>query len=102
MKKDIFAKSGVSAKKVIKEMKFENAEEYNLADEVKVDIFRWRQSRILQEPAKAKDSKARLETRIFKRTYGSRFEIPQSGRFHGIVSYSVTCFERQKTSGTNG
>ncbi len=35
-----FAKSGVSSKKVIKEMKFENAEEYNLSDEVKVDIFK--------------------------------------------------------------
>lgn len=34
-----FAKSGAAPKKVIKEMKFENAAEYNLADEVKVDIF---------------------------------------------------------------
>ncbi|MEL7569964.1 MAG: 50S ribosomal protein L3 [Eubacteriaceae bacterium] len=34
-----FAKSGVAPKKVVKEMKFENAAEYNLADEVKVDIF---------------------------------------------------------------
>lgn len=34
-----FAKSGIAPKKVVKEMKFENAAEYNLADEVKVDIF---------------------------------------------------------------
>jgi large subunit ribosomal protein L3 len=34
-----YAKSGVAPKKVLKEMKFDNAQEYNLADEVKVDIF---------------------------------------------------------------
>jgi large subunit ribosomal protein L3 len=34
-----YEKSGVAPKKVLKEMKFDNAEEYNLADEVKVDIF---------------------------------------------------------------
>ncbi len=33
------AKAGVEPKKVLREMKFENAEEYNLADEIKVDIF---------------------------------------------------------------
>jgi large subunit ribosomal protein L3 len=32
-------KSGVTPKKVLKEMKFDNAQEYSLADEVKVDIF---------------------------------------------------------------
>lgn len=34
-----YTKAGVEPKKVLKEMKFENAEEYNLADEIKVDIF---------------------------------------------------------------
>jgi large subunit ribosomal protein L3 len=34
-----YEKSGVAPKKVLKEMKFDNSEEYNLADEVKVDIF---------------------------------------------------------------
>jgi large subunit ribosomal protein L3 len=32
-------KAGVSAKKFLREFKFENAEEYNLADEIKADIF---------------------------------------------------------------
>lgn len=34
-----YEKSGVAPKRVLKEMKFDNSEEYNLADEVKVDIF---------------------------------------------------------------
>lgn len=34
-----FAKAGVEVKKVLREMKFENAEEYQLADEIKADIF---------------------------------------------------------------
>jgi len=38
--KGYFAKSGVAPKKVLKEMRFENAEEYNLADEIRVDIFK--------------------------------------------------------------
>jgi large subunit ribosomal protein L3 len=32
-------KAGVSAKKFLREFRFENAEEYNLADEIKADIF---------------------------------------------------------------
>lgn len=34
-----FDKAGVSAKKFVKEFRFENAADYNLADEIKVDIF---------------------------------------------------------------
>ena len=34
-----FAKAGVSAKRFVKEFKFENAADYNLADEIKADIF---------------------------------------------------------------
>lgn len=34
-----FEKAGVSSKRYVREFKFENAEEYNLADEIKVDIF---------------------------------------------------------------
>ena len=34
-----FAKAGVSGKRFVREFKFENAEEYNLADEIKADIF---------------------------------------------------------------
>jgi large subunit ribosomal protein L3 len=32
-------KAGVSAKKFLREFRFENAEEYNLADEIRADIF---------------------------------------------------------------
>ena len=34
-----FDKAGVSAKKFVKEFRFENTADYNLADEIKVDIF---------------------------------------------------------------
>ncbi len=34
-----FAKAGVSAKRFVREFKFENAADYNLADEIKADIF---------------------------------------------------------------
>ena len=34
-----FDKAGVSGKRYVREFKFENAEEYNLADEIKADIF---------------------------------------------------------------
>lgn len=34
-----FAKAGVSGKRFVREFRFENAEEYNLADEIKADIF---------------------------------------------------------------
>ena len=34
-----FAKAGVSGKRFVREFKFENADEYNLADEIKADIF---------------------------------------------------------------
>ncbi|MCM1257066.1 MAG: 50S ribosomal protein L3 [Roseburia sp.] len=34
-----FEKAGVSGKKYVREFRFENAEEYNLADEIKADIF---------------------------------------------------------------
>ena len=33
------AKAGVSGKRFVREFRFENAEEYNLADEIKADIF---------------------------------------------------------------
>ena len=34
-----FDKAGVSCKRFVREFKFENADEYNLADEIKADIF---------------------------------------------------------------
>ena len=34
-----FEKAGVSAKRYVREFKFENSAEYNLADEIKADIF---------------------------------------------------------------
>ena len=34
-----FDKAGVTGKRYVREFKFENAEEYNLADEIKADIF---------------------------------------------------------------
>ena len=34
-----FAKAGVSGKRYVREFKFENAADYNLADEIKADIF---------------------------------------------------------------
>ena len=34
-----FAKAGVSGKRYVREFKLENADEYNLADEIKADIF---------------------------------------------------------------
>ena len=38
-KKGHFAKAGVSSKRFLKEFKFENASEYSLGQEIKVDIF---------------------------------------------------------------
>lgn len=34
-----FAKAGVSCKRYVKELKLDNAEEFNLADEIKADVF---------------------------------------------------------------
>ena len=34
-----FAKAGVSGKRYVREFRFENAADYNLADEIKADIF---------------------------------------------------------------
>ena len=37
--KGVFDKAGVSYKKFVREFKFENAEDYSVADEIKADIF---------------------------------------------------------------
>ena len=34
-----FAKAGVACKRYVKELKLDNAEEYNLADEIKAEVF---------------------------------------------------------------
>lgn len=34
-----FAKAGVSSKRYVREFKFENAQDYKLADEIKADVF---------------------------------------------------------------
>lgn len=38
-RKGVFAKAGVANKRYLKEFKFENAEEYSVGQEIKVDIF---------------------------------------------------------------
>ena len=37
--KGMFAKAGVSCKRYVRELRFENAEEYSVKDEIKADIF---------------------------------------------------------------
>ena len=63
-KKGHFAKAGVSSKRFLKEFKFENAAEYSLGQEIKVDIF-------------AVGDKIDA-TGI---SYEARFKVPQTCRF---------------------
>lgn len=55
-----FAKAGVSGKRFVKEFKLENASEYALAQEIKVDIFEAGDKIDATAISKVKDSRVRL------------------------------------------
>ena len=54
-----FSKAGVSCKRFVREFKFENAEDYKVADEIKADIFAAGDRLMLLQFPKVRDSRVR-------------------------------------------
>ena len=74
-----FDKAGVSGKRFVREFKFDNAEEYNLADVIKADILQKATRSMQQQFPKVKVSRAQLRDWPAQRTYahGSKFHRHQ-------------------------
>ena len=69
-----FDKAGVTGKRFVKEFKFENADEYQLAQEIKADIFAAGDKVDATAISKGKGFQGAIKRhRPAQRTYGSRF-----------------------------
>ena len=104
-KKVIKVKNGESQREIyeagrfIREFKFENAAEYAVKDEIKADIFAV--GDMIDAGAISK-GKGFQEIRKHKRTYVSRFKVPQTSRFKRFFIRSEPCIQGQEDAGTDG
>ena len=80
-----FAKAGVSGKRFVREFKFENADEYKLADEIKADIF-------------AEGDKVDV-TAIYKRLNGFQGAIKRLGQHRGPMAHGSKFHRHQGSNG---
>lgn len=98
-----FAKAGVEVKKVLREMKFENAEEYQLADEIKADIFEVGDHVDVTGTSKGKGFQGAIKRHGFGRgpmKHGSKYH-----RKAGAMSAAATphrVWKGKKVARTNG
>ena len=76
-----FDKAGVSYKRFVREFRFEDAESYEVAQEIKADIFTGRKSRCYCNLQRKRIPGRNQETWSVQRTYGTRFQISPSCRF---------------------
>ena len=69
-----------------------NAAEYEIGAEIKADIFAAGDKVDVSGVSKGKGyAEHNQEIQCTERTYGPRFQITQSNRFYGFISYSQQC-----------
>ena len=86
-----FKKAGVSGKRFVREFKFENADEYNLADEIKADIFKY--MGILEEQT---ISKGKGFQGAIKRLGQHRGPMAHGSKFHRHQGSNGACSSPSK------
>ena len=96
-----FAKAGVSGKRFVKEFKFENADEYNLGDVIKADIFAEGDKIDATAISKGKGFQGAIK-RFAQRSYGSRFQIPSSSGFQRCLFFTKPRIQRKRNAWTYG
>ena len=79
-----FDKAGVSAKRYVREFKFENAADYNLADEIKADIF-------------AEGDK--IDATAISKGKGSQGAIKRHGQHRGPMAHGSKFHRHQGSNG---
>ena len=80
-----FAKAGVSGKRYVREFKFENAADYNLADEIKADIF-------------AEGDK--IDATAISKRKGFRVAIKRLGQHRGPMAHGSKFHRHQGSNGS--
>ncbi|MEG0805333.1 MAG: 50S ribosomal protein L3 [Lachnospiraceae bacterium] len=86
-----FAKAGVTSKRFVQEFKFENAEEYNMADEIKADIFAEGDKIDATAISKGKGFQGAI-----KRHGHSRGPMAHGSKFHRHAGSSGSCSSPSK------
>ena len=97
-----FDKAGVSYKRYVREFKFENAEEYAVAQEIKADIFTAGDKIDATAISKGKGFRAQSRKRTAQRSDGSWFQISSSSGFQRRLLRSVQSFQRKRNAGSHG
>jgi len=98
-----FEKAGVSGKRFVREFKFENAEEYELAQEIKADIFAVGDKIDATATSKGKGFQGAIKRHNFHRgpmTHGSKFHRHQGSS--GAASSPGRVFKGKKMPGQMG
>ena len=86
-----FAKAGVSGKRFVREFKFENADEYKLADEIKADIFAEGDKVDVTAISKGKGFQGAI-----KRHGQSRGPMAHGSKFHRHAGSNGSCSDPSK------
>ena len=98
-----FDKAGVSYKRYVREFRFENAEEYAVAQEIKADIFTAGDKIDATAISKGKGFQGAIKKkRTAQRSDGSWFQIPSSSGFQRRLLRSVQSFQRKRNAGSHG
>ena len=98
-----FAKAGVSGKRYVREFKFENAADYNLADEIKADIFAEGDKIDATAISKGKGFQGaikRLGQHRGPMAHGSKFHRHQGS--NGACSTPSKCIQRKRNAWSHG
>ena len=92
-----------SYKRFVREFRLEDAESYAVGQEIKADVFAAGDKIDATAKSKGKGYPGRYqETRTVQRTYGSRFQIPQTCRFQRFCNNTRPRIQRKKNAGTYG
>ncbi|MGO1580377.1 MAG: 50S ribosomal protein L3 [Peptoniphilaceae bacterium] len=98
-----FEKAGVEYKKYINEFRVENTEEYNIGDEIKVDLFQVGEFVDVTGTSKGKGTQGVIKRHGFARgreTHGSKFHRMPGGM--GAASYPGRVFKGHRMAGKMG
>ena len=100
-----FKKAGVSGKRFVREFKFENADEYNLADEIKADIFAEGDKVDVTAISKGKGFQGVVKRHGFggvgQTTHGQHNRLRAPGGI-GACSYPAKVFKGMRMAGQMG
>ena len=89
--KGMFDKAGVSYKRFVREFKFENAEEYSVKDEIKVDVFEAGDKIDVKEKTKGKGFQGAI-----KRHGQSRGPMAHGSKYHRHAGSNGACSDPSK------